>query len=572
MKKFYSMIAMAMLAGGSMVAAAPAINPQALVASGSVQMSEEGAALFRAEQAYNNYVVENGIDIPGSSRFTWTDGSGNTWNGSFYVSGTWADNFTTWDGNKYYCKVTVNVFSNKANSQIIYHIFYPTKAMWQNPDALGFATDAPDSQPTPLNIFQSKLASQYGFIVPKLSENGANSFYIGMANDNDFVIVNSNTPNSSGSPYFSANSSMGLCIYNGTRCGAAEGSRFSFSQFDPSTNSINMRLNGNATNASGSTVWTYDLSYAGEAIVVGFPDCAAMETELGELHIVNTGVQNYDNNEFYDVQWPADLNGFYYVGCTKDMTLSVDAQPSSSSVTWWSKTTYPEQALYTSQEAASAGVGQYIHGTLFSPTSEADPYGEWNLYDIKTTGSNPNWQTTNAPIAWSWLDGNWIYPWSENNGTYGRYCGVFISWNPEETAAYKPFVMNGTTKGWGLKGECRLGSTSQWHFDGNIIYHYDASDYTKTRTIASVGTRVPNANWNAVNSIFADGNENNFTVNANNGYINVTVENAANVAVYNLAGAVIANVNAAAGQIVTVPAVNGVYVVKVGEKAVKVIL
>ncbi len=573
MKKFYSTLALAALCGGSMLAA-PAVN---VTPGTKATMSSEGAALYRAEQAYAEYVANNDIDIPGMQRKSWTDANGNVWNAKFYVNGTWAENFTTWEDNDYYVKVQAQVVCASGAQQgnaIYYVMFYPTKQMWQNPAGLGIGDDIADTDPTPLDIYISKLSSEYGFAVPQ-NTGEANRFYIGMTDtdgDNSgdcFVIMNSNTPSGSG-PYFAATSSMGRAIYNKAACGPAEGSRLALSNYDPETSSINMHFYGTATNASGATAWTYDINYSGFATMVGFSK-TPVTTDLAELHIVNCGVQDYDNNENYDVEWAAPLQTYYFIGCNKYQTVSMDAKPASSSVIWWSANTYPTTALYTEEAASIAGEGANIHGTLFSKEGVTQPYGNWNLYDIKITGTRPNWVTTNAPIADTWVDGNWIYPYSENNGTYGVYQGIFISYDPTATHKYMPFIMNGTTEGFGIQGVSRVGATVMWKYSGNIIYHNDPTDYTKTTTLSSVGTLAPNANWLAVNQIFSDG-DNNVNVVARDGQINVTVDEAANVAIYNMAGMIVKNINAAAGQTVNVEVGNGLYIVKVGNKAVKVIL
>ena len=84
-----------------------------------------------------------------------------------------------------------------------------------------------------------------------------------------------------------------------------------------------------------------------------------------------------------------------------------------------------------------------------------------------------------------------------------------------------------------------------------VIYHYDPTDYLKTKELT-----------NGVNSIFNDG--------ANN--FNVTVDNAAMVNIYTTNGMIVKSVKANAGQTVSLDAANGIYLVKVGEKTVKVAL
>lgn len=136
---------------------------------------------------------------------------------------------------------------------------------------------------------------------------------------------------------------------------------------------------------------------------------------------------------------------------------------------------------------------------------------------------------------------------------------------------YNPFVMLGTTAGFGYKGLSTYNCTYTVSYKGNVVYHYDPTDYLKTKTVPAVGTLAPGKGWDGVEAIFNDG-ENNFNVNAANGMINVAVENAAMVNVYNMAGMIVKSVKANAGQTVNVEVANGIYIVKVGAKSVKVAL
>lgn len=93
MKKFY-ILAAGLLAAGSMMAT-PTVRPEVKAASNQpVQMTEEGLAMTRAEEAYAAYVNENNLDAPGMQKFTWTDPQGNVFKGAFMESGEWTDNFT----------------------------------------------------------------------------------------------------------------------------------------------------------------------------------------------------------------------------------------------------------------------------------------------------------------------------------------------------------------------------------------------------------------------------------------------------------------------------------------------
>ena len=96
----------------------------------------------------------------------------------------------------------------------------------------------------------------------------------------------------------------------------------------------------------------------------------------------------------------------------------------------------------------------------------------------------------------------------------------------------------------------------------DIIYHYDPTDMTKTRTFTSVGTREPSA----VKGVSVDSD---VKVIARDGMINVVAGENAPIAIFTLDGKL---VKATKASEVSVEAPKGMYVVRVGNKAKKVVL
>lgn len=593
MKKFYALSA-ALLATGSMLAVNPAalIKPEARMAGQSAVMSAEGQAMLRAEQAYNQYVGDNGIEMPGSMKFSWTDPQGTVWNATMMEDGNWSENFESWDGAQYYAKVRCNLNNGKKQGEarvISYLMFYPRYSLWQESawGQLFPGENAAADKMLPLKycVSTSDIMTTnwpYGWMVPTASET-ANNFYIGgwdhtgnVTNSRKvdcLIIMNSNTKRSDGKNYFQY-TTMGYALYNGTPCGPREGSTLQMSNFDDETSSIDLAFNGVCTNASGTPVWTYAYNFSGEAFMPGLTS-KPVEWDATSVHIVNTGSIKGGDEAYYnfdDRNW-GPYQRFYMLACTDGYTYdNVELQGGG---TLWTSTQIPEGPA---QMQAGKTYGN-LRGALFSANGATEPNNVW--YEAPIEVSIDQYQeghTEGVPGVNSFLYGGWnsnYWTWSESDGVKTSYNSVNFYAPFVKTPAngtYNPFVMCGTTEGFGYKGFTGYNCNYTVKFKGNIVYHYDPTDYLKTREIPSVGTiTTPSAWFNGVSTIFAE-NDNNVNVNAANGMINVTVENAAMVNIYNMAGMIVKSVNAKAGQTVSVDVANGIYVVKVGNKAVKVAL
>lgn len=152
------------------------------------------------------------------------------------------------------------------------------------------------------------------------------------------------------------------------------------------------------------------------------------------------------------------------------------------------------------------------------------------------------------------------YQWSEEDGINGYYKGY----------PYYPVNMNaatGTADGFYADGEDA--ATNTYHFNvQRVAYHFNPKNLNDVEWLDVVGDYV--ADFSGVKAVEADGVK--CTVCAANGQVVVVAEGNAPVALYTLDGACVANAMAVAGEAVNIPAAKGVYVVKVGNNAVKVVL
>lgn len=589
MKKLYA-LSVALLAAGSMLASNPAaIKPEARQASQLVEMSQEGQAMLRAEQAYQNYITANEISMPGAQKFSWTDAQGESWTATLMESGKWTDNFTSWDGAKYYGKMSCSISNGKSGSDrnyINYIMFYPRYSMWNESawSQLFPGEDAAADKILPLKYCMkgSTIMSAnwpQGWYVPEATAT-ANNFYIGGTSTTGgseadaLVIMNSNTKLSSGQPYFT-NGSMGYCYYKGVACGAAKGSSLQLSNFDSETSSIDMAFKGTCTNAAGTTIWTYSMDYSGEANLFGLASAPASWTATC-VHIVNTGSVTGEDVEYADIddnEW-GPFQRFYVLACGEGYTYDQVALSSGGNL--WTSTAIPSGPARTVDNAPDL---QNLRGALFSANGATDVNNVWYEANVQVAFDNLNMpMTTGRPSLNSFLYANVnsnYWAWGQTDGMRSSYKGFYFylpyAVTDDAKGTYNPFVMLGTTAGFGYKGLSTYNCTYTVSYKGNVVYHYDPTDYLKTKTVPAVGTLAPGKGWDGVEAIFNDG-ENNFNVNAANGMINVAVENAAMVNVYNMAGMIVKSVKANAGQTVNVEVANGIYIVKVGAKSVKVAL
>ncbi len=578
MKKFYTLAA-ALLATGSMLAANPAaIKPEARNAMGRVDMSQEGLAMIRADEAYAQFVSDNDLDLPGMQKFSWTDGNGEVWTVAMYESGEWTDNFTGWDDAVLYAKVLCTLSNGKSGNQaksISYVMFAPRYSMWDQANwaSLFPGEAAAADKMLPLKYMMSNNSIMtanwpQGWCVPQASTT-PNNFYIGQTSTTGgqkadaLVIMNSNTPSdANGTPYFSATSSMGRANYNGVLCGPAKGSSLQMSNFDDETSSIDLAFKGTCTNAAGSTIWTYNYDFSGVAFMPGL--CSAPQGfEATSVHVVNTGSVTGEDDayiNFTDQDW-GPLQRFYLLACGDGYTY--DQVQLAGGGNLWTATTIPTGPARMTEDASL----NQIRGALFAPNA-ADPNGTYHTANVEVSikqiaGINIG-ETEGTPGPYTTLYGGWnrsYWAWSETEGLeaisqgYRWWFPYDATANPYVTVAHdnKTFAVGGNTS-----LNCDFNITAQ--AGKKVIYHYDPSNYLLTREITG-----------GVNSIFNDG-ENNFTVDANNGMINVNVANDALVNIYTTNGMLVKSVNAKAGQNVSVDAANGIYLVKVGGKTVKVAL
>lgn len=581
MKKIYAIAGALLLAAGSMNAATNkemlAVDPSQL--GTTIEISPETQAQLSAEVAYAEYVMQNNInDGKVLGRTSWTDANGVKWDAQMYRSGQWEDNFTSWESAKYYAKVVMTLSSSNYNSSnnrsISYYCFYPKVCLWKEEywsQLFGDNVKSGDDL-FPLTSWGNEIfttESTY-FLVPQAVSDKANSFYIGMTSDGDdnhncFVLCNTTTySNDALTDYYYTSGSMGQCFIttNGSKVlyGPTTGSYVKLSNYNAAANSMDMEWKGGVTATNnGPAAWSYTMNYSGEMYrLLGLTEGQQRGFDVAELHMVNTGQVSFDNySDYYDVDF-GPLTRFYMLGCGKGLS--------------WTKADWTATAIPTKVAATETGyIYNTFFGALYSAPNTENPYDIWREMEITYDTYR---LTTNAPKAGSFVYGgyNSLLPWSPQDGTRVTIQSYY-SWFPISATTVNPaLAMCGTTDGFGFKGLDQYNTTVLLNFKGDVVYHYDATDYTKTKTIASVGELEAPAYWenqDGVNTI--GGEEANTTIAVENGKVIVNMSEAGNVAVYTAAGTMVKNFKAAAGT-TTLELGNGLFIVKAGKKVVKVML
>lgn len=154
------------------------------------------------------------------------------------------------------------------------------------------------------------------------------------------------------------------------------------------------------------------------------------------------------------------------------------------------------------------------------------------------------------------------YDWVAEDGfetVWGKY---------ERDFCAPSYFATNTPEGFKLDALDLPGNTYKAAYKGKVIYHPNPANMRETQELESlVGDFDPEQS-----GVAAIGADDTFVVSTFGNDINVESNEDAVVVVYNLAGAAVAKANVAAGNAATFTVGNGVYVVKVGNAAKKVVL
>lgn len=359
--------------------------------------------------------------------------------------------------------------------------------------------------------------------------------------------------------------------WKGKKGYVAQGGTLNISNFDAEEDFCNIAFRGTLNQMGengkeGPVVTAYNLMYSGTVHAAGFYPIPKVR-EFSEVHIINTGAVTGDNDEWFEYlgYWDEDwgpLQRFYFIALCEDVTMASNA---------WEVNKYDisSERVYLKEGVTndnSVGVS-YVKGALYCQEGTDMPNVLWDQAWFTFEYKGAGWEQVGCPSAGDLIT-------SEYNSDYANSCPflrndcIVSIWKNDFFDLGKNSdlkIGNGTTQGFYIAGKDAYDNVIYLDYKGDIIYHYDEDNLELTREIPAVGDLEPHE---AVNTVAADGNK----IFAANGTITVEVAQDGVVAVYAANGALINKVAAKAGQTVNVNAAKGLYIVKAGNTAKKVVL
>lgn len=571
--------------------ALPELKPERITASPHA-IAAHNALVARAT---TNHALKSGEEKPALYRGSFMSG-GLVWELSLIWLGYWDDLFASTDANghwpEHYGKVMVTAtagyvddFSGyRENRQIQFLLFYPTQqalldlGLEYEKLATLFGDKANPSALVPLEYMKSdfKIFSDLKntFTAPASSTDDSGKprpgyFHTRYTQNSNgeytWAILQSATlmPDSD-SCYFKSKGFGSLVITDdeGIRIGGpTQYTSVEFSDYIPGKDNILAKIvGGMATKPLGKSVWNYNLPYKGSFInLMVEPNKGERNFEIGEVHIINTGMASSDTWPYYTPDY-GPLHRFYLLACSPDFTYPLEN---------FQTTEFEYEPVAIN---ATASDYSWIRGALYSPEEHEDPYGVWNEMAItwhydEEEPIDPIYTNAPAPFTciepgyavdgeiyfWSPLDGLWLM----DNG-YETYYPVNNKWNE------KPFVMCGTTEGFGVYGIDRYTTPLRLHYDGDIVYHYNPDDYTLTMLIPSTGDIETPWLWDTSASVAPGCNieKPSIETKGGKGRIAIRAMLASKIDIYSLSGTLIHTNTLNEGDCINIDAAPGIYLIK----------
>lgn len=508
MKKFYLSISAALVAVASI--AAPKMSQPV-----EFQFDADDALKMEQVKAETTLAIENGEVAPTRS---WTDQDGTQWN-CFMVNqgGLWSmvgdGSYTVEDFPTYW--VSVNITTLKPDGSG-YNNHYSLDLCW--PAAVAWYENEDDAR--------EALGDAMWDISPIEWYDDQTVFT--MIDEGYVNLIGILHPNTVGT----------TCMYNGTDGYTFdESTTISFANYDAELSWLDINLSGKLV---GSGTRNVAMAYSGETTLLGLVPGVEHEVEVGEVHIFDCGDIDYDND------W-----AFVYVEEFEPVRRYQVCFSSTDFAYYNPETGGAYNDVYTS-DTLPQGPGAYVNedaeyfsfwGTFFATEGSEKPYGQWVGAEFWKQDDAGNVITT--PEAYKLILGGYTLDISKQDGTWVVYGDFYRS--PAQDSAN----MIIGDKNAGMDFTWTDGFGEKWHaaYKGDIFFHNNPEDFVPFVTLPAVGDFE-----SGIEGVAAD-------------KIDVKVVGNSIVApegaeVYNLNG-VRVNANELS---------NGLYIVKVGKNAVKVVL
>ncbi|MDE7160256.1 MAG: T9SS type A sorting domain-containing protein [Muribaculaceae bacterium] len=300
--------------------------------------------------------------------------------------------------------------------------------------------------------------------------------------------------------------------------------------------------------------------YEGGITVMGF-EPANLSWNAGEIHVFNLGVTGSDELgelNYYPEEWgPLQAYRIYIPGEYMNIFPNVPNSPikdENIGIGW--------KEGIDAQNESFENIN-YAFTTVYSAVDAEPTNSVWHLvlgqeaYDAEFD----EWYYSIKPEAGTFVQNGWTFDWSQVDGCLMYYHQFPFTPNTKDSQ-----IFIGSTEGAGLMINDGDNTTFTAITKQDVVYHYDPQNISNTKLIPAVGDIKVES---GVKEVLAEGN---FNVSARNGAINVVAGENGRVAIYSVNGQLVKSVDAKAGQTVSIEAAKGLYVVKAGKKAVKVVL
>lgn len=584
MKKIFTLLALAAITATSALAG----NGMKGRAAVSIDPSKIEASNARVLQKIQKYKATGELDGYMGTRF-WEDPNGTTWKIVIMKEGLGFDLTSLKDDPKYanatekeklslvpcyevICNISAQNSTDNETTDINLSLMWPTRSIWngdQTADLLSivsvkeFATGANVINPQTgqvTNVPTSKVFTTHGNSL--FYEDETTGWYLyGMfcryLVDTGVVAKINNIT----FPYDSANK---------ISASLTEGSVINFMSVDEEEEGRIYTINPKLTmEGTQGTTATLNINYFGQIR-------QALTPEAYRFNIGNATVwfnsNNFDNvtdieeGMNYTGEWEP-LSRYYFALC--DALFTLRGVEDNKLMTSGPFDMNKLKVVRTSDEAISENHFNYVSGTFFAPNS-AQPmdkiegkYVVTKPNEIKDESGAILYRIT--PAAGMLIPSGYNTGWSTKPNA-DKKDGLNCVWNQYYFYPRNPSqIVFGTPDGIYLNLIDSNGNTYVGSYKGEIAYAKDNKDMCAFQAVPSVGTFETDGieNVNVEEPVM---------ISAANGMINVIANENATVEVYALNGAKVAAVRAIAGQLTTINAAKGMYVVKVGNQAKKVVL
>ncbi len=524
MKKIYLLMSAVLVALSSFAA------PKVLNQSEPLQLNENAKFEMLQVKYENEKAIRSGKVEP---MRTWQDNNGTVWNAYMLNNGgLWSmvgdGTLTAEDFPGYW--VTLNVYNEDQSFYYTLDLAYPSCLGWfydsssesYDKDECASVVGAENiNNPSPLEWYDNQS------VFTMIDEGYVSTF----------GILHPGTVGTT-------------CTYNGTEGYAFDdNTTLYFANYDSELSYLEFGLNGSVSLNQTRSV---KMDYAGDITILGL--VARNNTfNVGEVHVFDCGDIDYDNEDWGMVY----LEEFepvrrYWVAFSSTDFAYYNPETGGAFNDVYTSTQLPNSpGAYTSSETATF---RTFYGAFFAPEGSEKPYGNWALSNDWIV---ENGDVMTTPEAYELIQGAYNLDISNQDGTH--YVEGNFYRNPQVGMA--EYVIGDVNEGMRFVWVDRFGDFWDLSYKGEIFFHNDPTDYLKFEMIPSVGTealyegRIDSPV--SIEKITMPETEK----------INVKVVGNSIVApegaeIYNLNGV---RVNANDLE-------NGLYIVKVGKNAVKVVL